>query len=162
MADQPKWKSDPWPIDSHDPGEKYAPADLADVIEEHVRRYHGNIHLAAGMHSGWTRLNWQDVHTIVDALRQPRSSTIPEAGAISAPVTLAECPVGLFLNSYGDVCLKSEYRTPQGAFEAYIAGSGEFFWGDNPQTVETQHKQMVRPVDEDALLAALSVLQARS
>ena len=27
------------------------------------------------------------------------------------------------------LCLKTEYFTPIGAVEAYIVGSGEFFWG---------------------------------
>lgn len=60
--------------------------------------------------------------------------------------TLAKCPVGLFIDSFGDLCLKTEYRTEKGAVEAYIVESGEFFWGEAPQTVQNQLRQMVTPV----------------
>lgn len=59
--------------------------------------------------------------------------------------TLDECPPGLFI--FGD-CLgfKSEYRTPQGANEAYVVSSGEFFWGGTTKPDE-QGALMVTPVD---------------
>lgn len=61
-------------------------------------------------------------------------------------MTLTACPVGLFM--YGDeLCLKTEYRTARGAIEAYIASTGEFFWGAQPQTVESQLGQIVRPIE---------------
>ncbi|WP_133254288.1 hypothetical protein [Phenylobacterium deserti] len=43
--------------------------------------------------------------------------------------------------------MKTEYRTAGGAIEAYIASSGEFFWGDQPQTVESQAQQVVTPLE---------------
>ena len=73
-----------------------------------------------------------------------------------AEMTLAACPVGLFL--YRDeLCLKTEYRTEKGAVEAYIAASGEFFWGDQPQTVESQLGQIVRPIEVASSSPARSV-----
>lgn len=57
---------------------------------------------------------------------------------------LERCPIGLFTTWQGELCLKTEYRTAQGAI--YIVSSGEFFWGDAPQSVENQLRQMVWPV----------------
>ena len=62
-----------------------------------------------------------------------------------ALVPLAECPVGLFLYG-GTLCLKTEYGNNEGRIDAYIVSSGEFFWGDSPQTIVNQRKQMVRPI----------------
>lgn len=78
--------------------------------------------------------------------------------AAIAPCTLAECPPGLFLaDAYNTLGFKSEYRTDRGAIEAYIVESGEFFWGDHPQTVERQRLQIVRPISHaDAILALFS------
>lgn len=65
-------------------------------------------------------------------------------------VTLAACPIGLFMS--GDtLCLKTEYGNNEGRIDAYIVSSGEFFWGEAPQTVETQRKQMVTPVENVTL-----------
>jgi hypothetical protein len=61
-------------------------------------------------------------------------------------VTLAKCPVGLFLYADDTLCLKTEYGNNEGRIDAYIVDSGEFFWGDNPQTIAHQREQMVRPV----------------
>lgn len=69
-------------------------------------------------------------------------------------VTLEDCPIGLFINAYGGLCLKTEYGNNEGRIDAYIVSSGEFFWGDNPQTIANQRKQLVTPVDEDALRAS--------
>ena len=69
-------------------------------------------------------------------------------------VTLAECPIGLFV--YGDtLCLKTEYGNNQGRIDAYIVVSGEFFWGDAPQTIATQRASLVAPLDTDAILALI-------
>lgn len=61
-------------------------------------------------------------------------------------VTLAECPVGLFINEYGGLCLKTEYGNNEGRIDAYIVDSGEFFWGSSPQSIHNQRRQMVTPV----------------
>ena len=61
-------------------------------------------------------------------------------------VQLINCPVGLFLYR-GQLCLKTEYGNNQGRLDAYIVSSGEFFWGDAPQTIESQRAQLVTPVD---------------
>lgn len=62
------------------------------------------------------------------------------------PVTLLDCPVGLFLNSFGYVCLKTEYGNNEGRIDAYIVDSGEFFWGEHPQTIANQRQQLVTPL----------------
>ena len=67
---------------------------------------------------------------------------------IGKPVRLGDCPPGLFLDDYGQLNVKSEYHTAKGAIEAYIGTSGEFFWGDHPQTIENQADQIVRPVTQ--------------
>ena len=64
---------------------------------------------------------------------------------VEGAVMLGAAPIGLFINDFGDLCLKTEYRTVKGAVEAYIVESGEFFWGEKPQTVESQLRQMVTP-----------------
>lgn len=58
-------------------------------------------------------------------------------------MTLEDCPVGMFLSG-PELCLKTEYRTSQGAIEAYIVSSGEFFWGGTNKADE-QRKVIVRP-----------------
>lgn len=66
---------------------------------------------------------------------------------------LAECPPGHFIFEFGgSKCLgfKSEYhyKTPDGLFwpEAYVAASGEAFWGD-AKTQEARASLVVEPVD---------------
>ena len=66
-------------------------------------------------------------------------------------VTLALCPIGLFLSESGELCLKTEYGNNEGRIDAYIVRTGEFFWGANPQTIATQRMQPVTPVDADGL-----------
>lgn len=61
-------------------------------------------------------------------------------------VSLEDCPIGLFYSMNSVLCMKTEYRTYTGAIEAYIIDSGEFFWGDKPQTVQSQINSMVYPV----------------
>lgn len=81
---------------------------------------------------------------------------------------LKSCPVGLFL--YGEtLCLKTEYGNNEGRIDAYIVESGEFFWGDSPQTIESQREQMVRRVHvvgsidaTDAMALAMRVKQAEA
>jgi hypothetical protein len=65
-------------------------------------------------------------------------------------VTLAECPVGLFLYE-GELCLKTEYGNNEGRIDAYIVSSGELFWGIHPQTIASQRAQLVTPVENVTL-----------
>jgi hypothetical protein len=71
-------------------------------------------------------------------------------------VSLAACPIGLFWSNSGELCLKTEYGNNEGRIDAYIVSSGEFFWGDPPQTIGNQRRQSVRPVCWQALSAALT------
>jgi hypothetical protein len=64
-------------------------------------------------------------------------------------VTLARCPIGLFLAEGAGLCLKTEYGNNEGRIDAYIVSSGEFFWGDAPQTIARQRAQLVTPVTVD-------------
>jgi len=64
----------------------------------------------------------------------------------NSAVTLAECPIGLFISADGGLCLKTEYGNNEGRIDAYIVSSGEFFLVANPQTTENQRRQMVTPV----------------
>lgn len=67
-------------------------------------------------------------------------------------VTLANCPIGLFMPVDSDeLCLKTEYGNNEGRIDAYIVSSGEFFWGSAPQTIPNQRAQLVRPVDVDVV-----------
>ena len=61
-------------------------------------------------------------------------------------MTLANCPIGLFMSADGELCLKTEYGNNEGRIDAYIVSSGEFFWGSAPQTIKSQRQQMVTPV----------------
>ena len=61
-------------------------------------------------------------------------------------VTLADCPIGLFVFE-GELCLKTEYGSNEGRIDAYIVSSGEFFWGNPPQTIQSQRAQLVTPVE---------------
>ncbi len=61
-------------------------------------------------------------------------------------VTLDDCPIGLFMSARGELCLKTEYGNNEGRIDAYIVSSGEFFWGDAPQSIKSQRRQIVTPV----------------
>ncbi len=61
--------------------------------------------------------------------------------------TLEKCPIGLFEAGSGELCLKTEYGSNEGRIDAYIVSSGEFFWGNQPQTIANQRVQLVSPVD---------------
>lgn len=69
-----------------------------------------------------------------------------ELKAADEAVTLAACPIGLFMAG-GELCLKTEYSDNEGRIDAYIVSSGEFFWGSAPQTIANQRQQMVSPVE---------------
>jgi hypothetical protein len=60
-------------------------------------------------------------------------------------VKLKDCPIGLFLHGE-TLCLKTEYGNNEGQIDAYIVSSGEFYWGDAPQTIASQRAGLVRPV----------------
>lgn len=68
-----------------------------------------------------------------------------------AKVTLAECPIGLFLSADGELCLKTEYGNNDGRIDAYIVSSGEMFWGSAPQTIASQRAELVTPVENVTL-----------
>jgi hypothetical protein len=60
-------------------------------------------------------------------------------------VTLAKCPIGLFWAGT-QLCFKSEYGNNEGRIDAFIVSSGEFFWGAQPQTIDSQRAQKVVPI----------------
>lgn len=93
-------------------------------------------------------------------IREPEISRT----VLGEPCTLEACPVGLFIADACDTLgMKTEYHTDKGAVEAYIVESGEFFWGDNPQTVERQRAQIVRPISyADAILNLAPVAKGAS
>lgn len=66
-------------------------------------------------------------------------------------VTLAECPIGLFMAESGELCLKTEYGNNEGRIDAYIVSSGEMFWGAAPQTIASQRASLVTPVENVTL-----------
>ncbi len=74
-------------------------------------------------------------------------------------VKLANCPIGLFLHG-NELCLKTEYGNNEGRIDAYIVSSGEFYWGDAPQTTESQRRQLVTPVRVSNNIAAALRAQA--
>ena len=86
--------------------------------------------------------------------------TIPKPLTDEERVTLVQCPIGLFMCG-DELCLKTEYGNNEGRIDAYIVSSGEFFWGDAPQTITSQRAQMVRPVDLDALKSLLEAPTAQ-
>lgn len=66
-------------------------------------------------------------------------------------VTLADCPIGLFVADGGELCLKTEYGNNDGRIDAYIVSSGEMFWGAAPQTIASQRASLVTPVENVTL-----------
>ena len=70
-------------------------------------------------------------------------------------VRLEKCPIGLFIYD-GTLCLKTEYGDNNGRIDAYIVSSGEFFWGDAPQTIASQCRQLVTPVPLKVVTQAIS------
>lgn len=70
---------------------------------------------------------------------------------MSDKVTLAECPIGLFISESGNLCLKTEYGNNGGRIDAYIVESGEMFWGAAPQTIASQRAELVTPVENVTL-----------
>lgn len=73
-------------------------------------------------------------------------------------MALADCPIGLFYSMDGELCLKTEYGGNNGRIDAYIASSGEFFWG-GAKTPGEQRQVFVRPVDLDEANSRLAASQ---
>jgi len=65
---------------------------------------------------------------------------------IREEVTLDELDKGSLFIWKGSYCLKTEYKTDNGAIEAYIVGSGEMFWGGTTNATE-QAKLLVKPIE---------------
>lgn len=92
----------------------------------------------------------------IRALKRPEPSEAEidrVAIQIGEPVTLAECPVGLFLYDQ-TLALKTEYGDNEGRIDAYIVETGEFFWGGTMSKAD-QRQLVVRPVAIRAALAAM-------
>ena len=60
-------------------------------------------------------------------------------------IRLGDLPNGSLFTYNGTLALKSEYSTNEGVIEAYIVGSGEFFWGGTA-TGKDQRNLLVRRV----------------
>lgn len=60
-------------------------------------------------------------------------------------VTLEELEKGSLFKFGNSICMKTEYVTQSGTIEAYIVGSGEFFWGGTSD-VKERRKLKVRKV----------------
>jgi len=70
-------------------------------------------------------------------------------------IDLADAPVGLFW--CGDtLAMKTEYGNNEGRIDAFIVSSGEFFWGDAPQTIASQRASMVLPIEPDYAATVLA------
>lgn len=57
-------------------------------------------------------------------------------------VSLASCPIGLFMSEGGELCLKTEYGDNDGRIDAYIVSSGEFFWGGTSKPQDQRQVQV--------------------
>lgn len=65
-------------------------------------------------------------------------------------IKLKDLPKGSLFLDGETLCLKTEYRTTAGAIEAYIVGSGEFYWGGVSRP-EAQLNLTVTQVDHQFL-----------
>jgi len=149
--------------DGHDTGEKYA--RLAGLWPAHAGQHPEIARLLVTLSIAGRRFhaakhpNKQAGADLARLLREMATGIEKVSGGSADPetpclmleasrqaVTLAECPVGLFL-AEGDVLgIKTEYATNQGRIEAYIVETGEAFWGASPQTIPAQRASLVRPV----------------
>lgn len=84
-----------------------------------------------------------------------RTLPLSDTEEVVERVALKDCPIGLFWSDH-ELCLKTEYGNNEGRIDAYIVSTGEFFWGNAPQTIASQREQLVRPIDTDAAIASLS------
>lgn len=128
----------------HTPRPDLAVVELRDWLRERER-----LHLDGELYYEVV-LQYRKFADALDALLAERAAhAIPDGWKlvpVEPAVTLAECPVGLFLSAYGELCLKTEYGNNQGRIDAYIVSSGEFFWGGQPQTISNQRVQKVMPM----------------
>ena len=74
-------------------------------------------------------------------------------------VSLAACPIGLFVSESGTLALKTEYGNNEGRIDAYIVSTGEFFWGAAPQTIASQRAQRVVPIRDLLMQELLEVIE---
>lgn len=105
----------------------------------------------------WLRVALDDALAVNGRLRERLAAALAATPAEPAtdervrvltgePTTLADCPIGLFKAATGMLCLKTEYGNNDGRIDAFIVDSGEFFWGEAPQTIQSQRAQIVCPV----------------
>ncbi|ACK82503.1 hypothetical protein [Methylorubrum extorquens] len=106
--------------------------------------------LAVGIYRAMTEAHAREIATL-----SPRTDGAGAAAGEVERVTLADCPIGLFLASSGALCLKTEYRNNEGRIDAYIVESGEFFWGGSPHSIPSQRRQMVTPVPLEQIADAI-------
>lgn len=110
--------------------------EIASLIAEHARRkyvFPEDIELAEKIAAR-------------RAPQAPQGDWVVALRADGSRVSLAECPIGLFLAESGELCLKTEYGNNEGRIDAYIVSSGEMFWGHAPQTIASQQAELVQPV----------------
>lgn len=69
-------------------------------------------------------------------------------------VSLASCPIGLFVSASGELCLKTEYGNNDGRIDAYIVSSGEFFWGGATTPKEQRQVQVTYVISPDLVRQA--------
>ncbi|MCW4115649.1 hypothetical protein NPA31_011810 [Aurantimonas sp. MSK8Z-1] len=82
------------------------------------------------------------IRSALSDARVPEGWRLVPSGQV---MTLAECPVGMFLAG-STLALKTEYGSNEGRIDAYIVDSGEFFWGAAPQTIASQRATLVQPL----------------
>lgn len=63
--------------------------------------------------------------------------------------TLANLPNGSLFKDGDTFGLKTEYRTSEGAIEAHILGSGEFYWGGTSDPYVQKNKKVVEVLLSD-------------
>jgi hypothetical protein len=71
--------------------------------------------------------------------------------AAGPTVSLASCPVGLFVSESGALCLKTEYREKNGAISAFLVSTGEAFWGGTSDPDKQQQLQVRYVIAPDAV-----------
>lgn len=99
---------------------------------------------------------------IVGALKKQASESPPPMGQVrqeQSRIRLADCPVGLFIDEWGNLGFKSQYANNEGRMEAYVVSSGEFFIGAIPHSTLGQRASMVTPVSLDRVAPAVERLR---
>lgn len=124
-----------------DPRHRAAEPVAEDAVEAALDEFKGT--------PGWRSASWaddvrNDMSRAISAADRARGRSYSQ-WQTGEPLSLAQCPVGLF--RFGDMLvLKTEYGNNEGRIDAYIVETGEFFWGDPPQTIKSQRAQIVYPV----------------